>query len=73
VERQDDLCAEIVDAHCQRAEECRGTSYELCVTGVDQYCPAWNPEPARCVEDIWTAECTPEMGLPCSCGTGSCP
>jgi hypothetical protein len=71
VEVTADPCAEIVDAHCQRVAECRGTSYELCVTGVDQYCPAWNPEP-ECVEDIWAAECEPEeMPLPCSCGSGT--
>jgi hypothetical protein len=63
-------CAEIVDAHCQRVAECRGDSYELCVAGVDQYCPAWAPEP-ECVEDIWTAECALEMPLPCSCGSGT--
>lgn len=74
LERQEDLCAEIVDAHCQRVAECRGTSYELCVQGVDQFCPAWSPEPT-CVEDIWTAECEAEMPLPCSCGSGTpnCP
>lgn len=69
VEREADPCLEIVEAHCLRVEECRGTSYELCVSGVDQYCPAWRPE-AECVEDIWTAECSDEMPLPCSCGVG---
>lgn len=63
-------CAEIVDAHCQRVAECRGGSYELCVAGVDQYCPAWAPEP-ECVEDIWEAACEEEMPLPCSCGSGT--
>lgn len=72
VERQEDLCAEIVDAHCLRVVECRGdpSLYDLCVEGVDQYCPAWRPDEA-CVEDIWTAECEAEMPLPCSCGSGT--
>ena len=79
VEHQEDqaaACLEIVDAHCQRVAECRGNPslYDLCVEGVDQFCPAWSPEPT-CVEDIWTAECVVEMPLPCSCGSGTpnCP
>ncbi len=69
-ETEVDPCVEIVEAHCARVAECRGDSFELCVTGVDQYCPAWRPE-AACVEDIWSAECAPEMPLPCSCGSGT--